>query len=421
MGVSARALATIAALTSLVALAACSNPGEKPKWTGSDGSAGGPSASASAELPKATFTAPADGASNVSTATELSLQASPGANATVTLTDASGATVAGALRPDGATWIPGAQLKYGTQYTATVTSAGDTAGKKVTFTTMAKPGKTVNVSTALSDNKTYGVAVPIVVRFGSSVPQELRASVEKRLLVTSDPPQIGTWYWFNGGEVHFRPKEYWQTGTKVSVRLATGGLQLTKTGYGTKDVTTNFTIGDKIIMTTDDKTKHMTVEKNGKVIKTIPVSLGKAKTPSSSGNMVVMDKQQSELFVSTDPSDPYRTTVYWTQRTTSGGEYIHAAPWSEGDQVKRNVSHGCTNVSTDNAKFLFNLTKIGDVHIVKGTPRKLAWGNGWTDWDKPWSEYVKGSALPPPADPGTGTDPSASAQPSASVTASPAA
>ncbi|GGM66808.1 Ig-like domain-containing protein [Dactylosporangium sucinum] len=419
MGVSARALATIAALTSVIALSACSSD-EKPKWTGNDGGAGGPSASASAELPQATFAAPADGATNISTAAELALQTSPGANATVTLTDASGGTVQGGFRTDGATWVPATQLKYGTQYTASVTSAGDTAGKKITFTTMAKPGKTVNVSTALSDNKTYGVAVPVVVRFGSSVPQELRASVEKRLLVNSDPPQVGTWYWFNGGEVHYRPKEYWQSGTKVTVRLATGGLQLTKTGFGSKDVTLHFTIGDKIIMITDDKTHQMTVEKNGEVVKTIPVSLGKAKTPSSSGNMVIMDKQQSELFVSTDPSDPYRETVYWTQRMTSGGEYIHSAPWSVGDQGKRNVSHGCTNVSEANAKFLFNLTKIGDVHIVKGTPRKLAWGNGWTDWDKSWAEYVKGSALPPPAETAV-ADPGASASASPSVATSPSA
>src|SRR4051812_36851034 len=111
MGVSARALATIAALTGVVVLAAaCSNDGVKPKWTGAD-SAGGPSASASAERSKATFAAPADGASNVSTAAELSLQSGPGANATVTLADASGAAVDGALRSDGATWVPGSQLK----------------------------------------------------------------------------------------------------------------------------------------------------------------------------------------------------------------------------------------------------------------------------------------------------------------------
>lgn len=419
MGVSARALATIAAVTSIALLAAgCSNNNVKPKWNGADGSAGGPSASASAELPKAAFAAPADGATGVSTATELSLQAVPGANASVTLTDSSGATVAGALRADGSAWVPGSQLKYGTQYTATVTSAGDTAGKKVTFTTMAKPGKTVNVSTAITDNKTYGVGMPIVVRFGSSVPGDMRASVEKRLIVVSDPPQVGTWYWFDGGEVHYRPKEYWQPGTKISVRLAVGGLQLTKNGWGARDVTSTFVIGDRIVMTTDDKTHQMTVEQNGQVIKTIPVSLGKAKTPSSSGNMVVMDKNQSELFVSTDPSDPYRETVYWTQRMTSGGEYIHSAPWSVDSQGKRDVSHGCTNVSETNAKYLYNLTKIGDVVIVKNTARKLAWGNGWTDWDKPWDEYVKGSALPAPAGTAAASaSASASAGPSASASA----
>ncbi|MGI5244446.1 Ig-like domain-containing protein [Dactylosporangium sp. CA-139066] len=422
MGVSARALATIAALTSVVLLAAgCGGSDEvKPKWNGNDGGAGGPSASASADLPTAAFAAPADGASNVSTATELSLQGGPGASAQVTLTDASGAAVAGALRSDGTSWVPGTQLKYGTQYTASVTSAGDPAGKKITFTTMAKPGKTVNVSTAITDNKTYGVGMPIVVRFGSSVPKEMRAAVEKRLLVTSDPPQVGTWYWFDGGEVHYRPKEYWQSGTKINVRLAVGGLQLTKNGWGTKDVTSTFTIGDKIVMTTDDKTHQMTVEQNGQVIKTLPVSLGKPKTPSSSGNMVVMDKNQSELFVGTDPDDPYRETVYWTQRMTSGGEYIHSAPWSVDSQGKRNVSHGCTNVSEANAKYLYNLTKIGDVVIVKNTTRKLAWGNGWTDWDKSWDEYVKGSALPAPADtanPGTSASASTSAGASAPASA----
>jgi len=399
MGVSARALATIATLSSVVVLAAaCGNDDVTPKWNGAGGSAGGPSASASNEQSKVAFAAPADGANNVSTATELSLQAGPGANATVTLTDAAGAPVEGGLRTDGTAWIPSSQLKYGTQYTATVTSAGDKDGKKVTFTTMAKPGKTVNVSTGVTDNKTYGVGMPIVVRFGSSVPKEMQAAVEKRLIVKSDPPQVGTWYWFNGGEVHYRPKEYWQSGTKISVRLAVGGLQLTKNGWGTKDVTSTFAIGDRIVMTTDDKTHQMTVEQNGQVIKTVPVSLGKSKTPSSSGNMVVMDKNQSELFVSTDPSDPYRETVYWTQRLTSGGEYIHAADWSEGDQGKRNVSHGCTNVSVNNAKYLYNLTKIGDVVIVKNTTRKLSWGNGWTDWDKSWDEYVKGSALGAPVE-----------------------
>ena len=51
-------------------------------------------------------------------------------------------------------------------------------------------------------------------------------------------------------------------------------------------------------------------------------------------------------------------------------------------------------LSTANAKWLWGLTHIGDPVIVKGTPRPLDWGNGWTDWNKTWDQYVKGSAIP---------------------------
>jgi lipoprotein-anchoring transpeptidase ErfK/SrfK len=137
----------------------------------------------------------------------------------------------------------------------------------------------------------------------------------------------------------------------------------------------------------------MTVTQHDQVIKTIPVSLGKSKTPSSSGAMVIMTKNQTEVFQSTDPADPYRLDVHWAQRLTTSGQYIHAAPWSVGDQGKRNVSHGCTNVSDENAKFLYNLTHIGDPVIVRGTERALDWGNGWTDWNRSFEEFAKGSAL----------------------------
>jgi hypothetical protein len=60
----------------------------------------------------------------------------------------------------------------------------------------------------------------------------------------------------------------------------------------------------------------------------------------------------------------------------------------------RNVSHGCLNVSMDNARYLFELTRIGDPVTVRGTGRNLASGNGFTAWDKDWDEWVKGSALP---------------------------
>jgi hypothetical protein len=63
------------------------------------------------------------------------------------------------------------------------------------------------------------------------------------------------------------------------------------------------------------------------------------------------------------------------------------------DQGHRNVSHGCTNMSTENARWLFGLTHIGDPYTVQGTGTPLTWGDGWTDWNVSWDGYRKGSAL----------------------------
>jgi hypothetical protein len=117
--------------------------------------------------------------------------------------------------------------------------------------------------------------------------------------------------------------------------------------------------------------------------------------------MVVMDKQEStvfDTFAELGPTEGYRTEIDYAQRLTWGGEYIHAAPWSVGAQGRRNVSHGCVNVSTANAQWLFSRTKIGDPVTVRGTERKLEPGNGWTAWNMSWEEFVKGSALPVPTD-----------------------
>ena len=148
-------------------------------------------------------------------------------------------------------------------------------------------------------------------------------------------------------------------------------------------------------MEVDNATKHMTVTQDGQVVKTIPVSLGKPSTPSSSGTMVVIDKNADYTFdTRREIEDGYVVDVKFAMRLTWGGEFIHAAPWSVRAQGNRNVSHGCVNMSTENAQWLFDQTQVGDPVTIKGTEVDLAWGNGWTDWDVPWEEYLKGSTLP---------------------------
>jgi lipoprotein-anchoring transpeptidase ErfK/SrfK len=346
---------------------------------------------------------PAAGKTNVPVSTEIGVKVSGAKVTIVTLKDSSGKAVSGSLREDGSSWVPAAPLKTKQKYAASIVATGDAGQTKTvstSFTTMGAPGKKTGTGLYLFDGKTYGVAMPVVVEFSPGIKKADRATVQKRLFVKTDPPQPGVWSWTSSGtQAFYRGPQFWQSGTKLTVRVAVGGLPTGGGRYGDRDRSATAKIGRKFVMNVDNKTKKMTVQENGKTLKTMPVSLGKPSTPSSSGTMVVMDKLTHTVFDTTaelGPVNGYRTEIEYAQRLTWSGQYIHSAPWSVGAQGSRNVSHGCVNVSPSNARWLFDKTLIGDPVTVKGTGDKLEYGNGWTAWDLSWAEYIKGSALPVP-------------------------
>ena len=57
------------------------------------------------------------------------------------------------------------------------------------------------------------------------------------------------------------------------------------------------------------------------------------------------------------------------------------------------TSHGCLNLSGENAAWFYDFSRPGDVVEVRNTggPPLPVWQNG--DWTLPWSEWLKGSAL----------------------------
>jgi lipoprotein-anchoring transpeptidase ErfK/SrfK len=344
---------------------------------------------------------PAADAKDLPISTEIGLTVAEGKVTAVTVSDDKGGKVDGALRSDGTSWVPDKALKNKQRYTAQVTATSD-AGKSVTqstsFTTMDKPAKEVTSTLYFRDNATYGVAMPVTVDFDPAVPKDRRADVQRRLLVKTDPPQPGAWHWTEDGkQVFYRAPDFWKTGTTISVRAALAGVPMGKDVFGDADRTGTAKIGDKVSLEIDNATKRMSVLKDDKVVRKIPVSLGKPDTPTSSGKMVIMEKHDETVFDTSGSADPYVVTVQDAQRLTRGGEFIHSAPWSVGDQGVSNVSHGCTNVSPEDADWLMGITHIGDLVTFTGTEAKLAQGNGWTAWDLSWDEYVKGSALPVPA------------------------
>jgi lipoprotein-anchoring transpeptidase ErfK/SrfK len=391
-GVGNRLFAVCGVLVLLIALAGCGddnrwqNPGSQPS-----------------QASGITLT-PADNATDIAVAVEIAAKSEKGKITEVALADESGAKVSGKMREDGSSWVPDEPLKYTTKYTATATAqpeGGKAVSQKSTFTTMARPGNRVEAHIFMSDNATYGQAMPLVVEFrGDGIPPAGRATVEKRLFVTSDPPQPGVWHWDSNIQVEYRPKEYWQPGTKLKVRLGLGGLPIGDGRYGATDIGITASIDTvKRSIEVDNASKSLVATQDGQPVKTMPVSLGKDSKPSFSGTMVIIERLDKTVFDSStygtpvDSPDGYRTDVKFAERLTWDGQFIHAAPWSVADQGKRNVSHGCVNVSLENGQWVYNWVKIGDPVVVKGTERQINIGNGWTAWNMSWDEFVKGSAL----------------------------
>ncbi len=338
---------------------------------------------------------PPTGTTDAPASTEITTTVGNGRVGSVTLLDSDGTAVAGSLRDDGTAWVPAQPLEYRHRYTATVTAVGlegaDTSAT-TTFTTMGNPGgDRIGTGLYLQPGTTYGVGMPVVVEFDEAIPDQYKAQVERRLFVRSEPPQTGIWHWYGDRQVLYRPKAYWQPGTRLTVRAALGGVPVGRR-FVDQDRAASVTIGpsESFVVTNQDKT--LRVYQNGALVRAFPVSLGKPSTPTSSGNFVLMTHEYTTLFKTSE----YSLTAYYDERFTWGGQFLHAAPWSVGQQGEDNVSHGCVNLSMDAARWVYEHSQIGDPLTVEGTEVHLDPGDGWTVWDESWSDYVTGSALPHP-------------------------
>lgn len=345
---------------------------------------------------------PADGATDATAATEIAWTVEKGTFTEFALTDAEGNTVEGDMHPDGATWVPAAPLEWEGTYTASVT-AEDDAGVPVTaestFTTIASPGSRVAIENYLpGQDSTVGQAAVLAFRFvDHEVPEDLRQSVERRLFVSSEPAQEGSWHWITGRALEYRPKEYWQPNTQVNVRLAIGGLPLGEDRYGEFDVETAFGIDSEArILEADNGTKQLRAYRDGTIVQTIPIALGADEIDghdarSFEGHMIVMSREEESTFVS-DLYD-YETDVKWAMRLTFSGQFIHGAPWAADALGESNVSHGCINVTDEMGEWLYDFVRWGDPVVVEGTGRPLPQGDGFTTWDLDWDTLVAGSYL----------------------------
>ena len=350
-------------------------------------------------VPKVTATV-LDGAVGVAVEEPVTLTAQGGVLGSVSMVDDAGDEIAGEVSPDGVTWTTTERLDYNKRYSVTARALG--LGAVTTETLTFKSHSPANLTMPYlipGDGSVVGVGQPISVLFDESIPD--RAAAEKAITVTTTPSVQGAFYWLSNREVRWRPKEFWAPGTAVSVTVKTFGVDLGEGLYGQEDLSSNFTIGDSVIATADDYTKTLTVRRNGEIVKTMPISMGKNATPTNNGVFIIGDRHQRLIMDSATYGVPsnspqgYRIEVDWATQMSYSGIYVHSAPWSVGSQGSTNVSHGCLNVSPANAQWFFNNTKRGDIVEVRNTVGSVLGGTeGLGDWNIPWSQWKAGNATP---------------------------
>ena len=339
-----------------------------------------------------------DGAVGVAVDSPVTVSAEDGVLGAVTMVNEEGSSVTGQLSPDGLTWSTTEPLGYNKRYTANAQALGlgGVTSREMTFETHSPENLTMPYLLP-NDGEVVGIGQPVAVRFDENIPNRLAA--QRAITVTTNPPVEGAFYWLSNRELRWRPQHYWKPGTTVDVAVNTYGVDLGEGLFGQDNVTTHFTIGDEVITTVDDSTKTLTVKRNGEMIKTMPISMGKNRTPTNNGTFIVGDRfshmimDSSTYGVPSNSPNGYRTEVDWATQISYSGIFVHAAPWSVGSQGYSNVSHGCVNVSTSNGRWFFDNTKRGDiVQIVNTVGSTLPGTDGLGDWNIPWEQWKAGNA-----------------------------
>ncbi|AQT82493.1 hypothetical protein B1R94_01850 [Mycolicibacterium litorale] len=261
-----------------------------------------------------------------------------------------------------------------------IASADDPALPGVSLTTTS--------GAALSNGATYGIGTVIVAHFAAPID---RATAEQVLQVSTEPPVDGAWHWVDDRTAHWRPAQYYAPGTAVTV---TDGLNPPLT----------FTIGASHISIADDATKQVSVFDGGKLVRTMPTSMGRGGTEKV-GNTTLSFWTQPGVYTVLDKSNPvimdsstyglpinshlgYKESINYAVRISTDGVYLHeldATVWAQGNT---DTSHGCLNLNRDNAVWFYNFSVPGDVVEVRNTGGKplQLWQNG--DWSVPWDQWA---------------------------------
>ncbi|MFF8783577.1 Ig-like domain-containing protein [Streptomyces sp. NPDC015125] len=344
--------------------------------------------------------APKDGAHDVATSGALKVTAQKGRLKSVKVKDGKGNEVDGKIAGSGALWQPSGHLGASTEYTVdaiAVDGRGREAAEHSSFTTLV-PKNTFIGQYSPENGRQVGVGMPVSIHFTRGITDP--KAVEDAIKVSAKPSVPIEGHWFGNDRLDFRPEKYWAAGTKVTLKLDLNGVEGRPGVYGTQAKEVSFTVGRSQVSTVDAESKKMTVVRDGKKIKTIPITSGGPGTETYNGKMVISEKH----LVTRMNGDTVGfggeydiKDVPHAMRLSTSGTFIHGNYWSGSATFgTRNASHGCVGLfdqrgggdSSTPAAWFFRNSVVGDVVIVKNShDETIQPDNGFSDWNLSWERW----------------------------------
>ncbi|MEV7862496.1 Ig-like domain-containing protein [Streptomyces hirsutus] len=394
-----RKLAALA-LGVMLAVTACGGGSGSDSGSGSDdGKVKDATAARSKQSEAVIGIAPEDGAESVKTSGALKVDAAKGKLTEVVVKDPDGERIDGEISGDGAHWTPSTHLAASTKYTVHAVakdSAGRTAAEDSSFTTLTPKNTFVGTFTP-EDGSKVGVGMPFSLRFtrGITHPED----VEKAIRITTEPAVEVEGHWFGNDRLDFRPEKYWKPGTEVTVDLNLDGVEGRPGVYGEQAKTVSFTIGRSQVSVVDAKKHTMKVERDGKVIKTIPITAGAPGTETWNGRMVISERlkvtRMNGETVGFGGEYDIKDVPH-AMRLSTSGTFIHGNYWGGGAFGNYNASHGCIGLRDTRGgwdkkapgSWFFENSMIGDVVVVKNSnDATIAPDNGLNGWNMSWEKW----------------------------------
>ncbi|MFD7899255.1 Ig-like domain-containing protein [Streptomyces sp. NPDC059743] len=407
-------MAASAVLGGVLVLSACSEGADN----GSAESTKSPSSQAQVDEAAAKDTSeaqiaisPKNGATNVGINNDAKVTVTKGTLTEVTMTTADGTDVPGTLSADSTSWQPDGQLDRSTTYKIAA-SAKDGKGREAhensSFTTVSPTNSFIGNFTP-EDGSTVGVGMPVSINFDKAITNQ--KAVQEGITVTSSSGQEVVGHWFSSQRLDFRPEQYWQGNSTVTLKLNLDGVEGASGVFGVQQKTVTFTIGRNQVSTVDAQSKTMTVTRDGATIKTIPISSGSPDNPTYNGQMVISEKfKETRMngatvgFTDNDGKGEYDIKdVPHAMRLSTSGTFIHGNYWGAKSIFgTANTSHGCVGLAdvkgagdpNQPAAWFYENSLIGDVVIVKNSPDKtIKPDNGLNGWNLNWADWQAGSQV----------------------------